>query len=90
MPSKSSRISNERCDNLGLGTPHKKIQERVAPTHRTMDRKNMDSIKTTSPSHKKIRTSKIQIKISGSGATSIISLGITLMTAAQSSQWWSK
>jgi hypothetical protein len=28
MPSKSSRRSNKRCDNLGLGTPHRKIQER--------------------------------------------------------------
>jgi hypothetical protein len=32
MPSKLSRSSNKRCDNLGLGTPHSKIQERVAPT----------------------------------------------------------
>jgi hypothetical protein len=35
MPSKSSRSSNKRCDNLGLGTPHSKSHERVAPTHRT-------------------------------------------------------
>jgi hypothetical protein len=41
---------------LGLGTPHNKIQERAAPTHRTKDRENMDSIRTTSPSHKQRRT----------------------------------
>ena len=56
MPSKSSRSSNKRHDNLGLGTPHNKSQERVAPTHRTKDREKMDSIRTTSPSHKKRRT----------------------------------
>jgi hypothetical protein len=31
MSSKSSRSSNKRRDNLGLGTPHSKIQERAGP-----------------------------------------------------------
>jgi hypothetical protein len=31
MPSKSSRSSNKRRGNLGLGTPHKKIQEKGGP-----------------------------------------------------------
>jgi hypothetical protein len=57
MPSKSSRSSNKRCDNLGLGTPHNKIQERAAPTHRTKDKENMDSIRTT-PSQAKKDTRK--------------------------------
>jgi hypothetical protein len=57
MTSKSSRSSNKRCDNLGLGTPHKKSQERAAPTHRTKDRETMDSIRTTSPNRKQRRTS---------------------------------
>jgi hypothetical protein len=70
--------------NLGLGTPHNKSQERVAPTHKTKDRENMDSIRTTSPSCKKRRTPERQRKIPGSGATSIRSLGITLLTVAQS------
>jgi hypothetical protein len=83
--SKSSRSSNKRRDNLGLGTPHNKIQERAVPTHRTKDREKMDSIRTTIPSHKQRRTPKIQRKIPGSGATSIRALGITLLTAAQSS-----
>jgi hypothetical protein len=90
MPSKSSRSSNKRRDNLGLGTPHNKSQERVAPTHRTKDRENMDSIRTTSPSHKQRRTPERQRKIPGSGATSIRALGITLLTVAQSSHWWPK
>jgi hypothetical protein len=66
MPSKSSRSSNKRRDNLGLGTPHNKSQERVAPTHRTKDRANMDNIRTTSPSRKQRRTPKRQRKIPGS------------------------
>jgi hypothetical protein len=56
MPSKSSRSSNKRRDNLGLGTPRSKNQERAAPTYRTKDRENMDSIRTTSPSRKQRRT----------------------------------
>jgi hypothetical protein len=46
MLSKSSRSSNKRRGNLGLGTPHNKIQETVAPTDQTKDRANMDSIRT--------------------------------------------
>jgi hypothetical protein len=90
MSSKSSRSSNKRHGNLGLGTPHIKIQEREAPTHITKDRENMDCIKTTSPSHKKIRTPERRRKISGSGATSIRALGITLLIVIQSSHWWLK
>jgi hypothetical protein len=90
MPSKSSRRSNKRLENLGLGTPHDKSQERVAPTHRTKDKENMDSIKTTSPSRKQTRTSKRQRKIPGSGATSIRALGITLLTVTQSIHCWPK
>jgi hypothetical protein len=68
MLSKSSRSSNKRCDNLGLGTPRSKNQERAAPTYRTKDRENMDSIRTTSPSHKQRRTLERQRRIPGSGA----------------------
>jgi hypothetical protein len=85
MLSKSSRSSNKRRGNLGLGTPHNKSQERVAPTHQTKDRSNMDSIRTTSASCKKIRTPERQRTIPGSGATSIRALGITLLTASQRS-----
>jgi hypothetical protein len=90
MSSKSSRSSNKRRGNLGLGTPHNKSQEREAPTHRTKDRSNMDSIRTTSPSCKKRRTPERQRKIPGSGVTSIRALGITLLTVAQNSHWWLK
>jgi hypothetical protein len=85
MSSKSSRSSNKRHGNLGLGTPHNKCQERAAPTHRTKDRENMDSIRKTSPSHKQRRTLKRQRKIPGCGVTSIRALGITLLIAAQRS-----
>ena len=90
MSSKSSRSSNKRRGNLDLGTPHKQIQEMVALTHKKKERAKMDSIKTTSPSHKQRRTSKRQIKIPRSGATSIRSLGITLVISSQNSRWWPK
>jgi hypothetical protein len=88
MISKSSRSLNKICDNLGLGTPHKKIKEREAPTHRTKDRENMDILRTTSPNRKKRRTPERQRKIPGSGVTSIRSPSITLLIAAQRSRWW--
>jgi hypothetical protein len=78
MSSKLSKSSNKRCRNLGLGTPHSKNQEMAASTHRTKDRENMDSIRTTSPSHKK-RTLERQINILQSGATSIRVLATTLL-----------
>jgi hypothetical protein len=87
MSSKSSRISNKRCSNLGMGTPHKKSQERETPTHRTKDRENMDSLKKTSPSHKQRRTPERKRKISRSGATSIRSPGIKLLIFTQRSHW---
>jgi hypothetical protein len=90
MTSKSSISSNKTRDNLGLGTPHRKIQESVAPNQRRKDRANMDNIKTTNPSHKKIRTPKRKKKIPGSGATSIRALGIKLLIVAQRSSWWLK
>jgi hypothetical protein len=65
MSSKSSRSSNKRHGNLGLGTPHKKIQERVAPTHTKKDRSKMDSIRTTSPSCKQRRTPEKTKKYTG-------------------------
>jgi hypothetical protein len=90
MPSKSSKISNKRHFNLGRGIPHNKSQERAAPTHREKDRAKMHSIKTMHPSRKQRRTPERQRKILGSGATSIRSLGITLLTVAQSRSWWLK
>jgi hypothetical protein len=81
MPSKSSRSSNKRWGNLGLGSPHNKIQEREAPTHKTKDREKIDSIRTTSPSRKQRRKPERQRKIPGSGATYIRAIGITLLIA---------
>jgi hypothetical protein len=52
MSSKSSKSSNKRRDNLGLGTPRNKNQERVTPTYRTKDKVKMDSIRTTSLRYK--------------------------------------
>jgi hypothetical protein len=74
MSSKSSKGSNKRCDNLGMGTPHSKIQEREAPTHRKKDIANMDSIRTTSSRSKQRRTPERQRKILGSGLNSIRAL----------------
>jgi hypothetical protein len=86
MLSKLSRSSNKKHDNLGLETPQNKSQERVATTHRIKDREKMDSIRTTSPICKQRRTLERQRKLLGSGVTSIRALGITLLTAAQSSR----
>ena len=83
MPSKSSKSSNKRHDNLGMGTPYSKIQERVNPTHRTKDRENMENLRTTSLGYKKRRTQKRQRKIPESGATSIRAPGITLLIVSQ-------
>jgi hypothetical protein len=85
---KSSRISKKRCGNLGLGTPHNKIQERASLTYRKKEREKMDHLRTTSPGRKKIRTPKRERKIPGSGVTSIRAPGITLLIIAQSSRWW--
>ena len=90
IPSKSSRRLNKRCNNLGLGTPHRKIQKRVAPTHRKKDREKMYSIRTTSPSHKQRRTMGRRRKISGNGATSIRDPSITLLVFSQSNHQWMK
>jgi hypothetical protein len=87
MSSKSTRSLNKRCDNLGLGTPHNKIKERVTPTCRTKGREKMDNLRTTSLGHKQRRTVERQRKIPGSGVTSIRSPGITLIST-QSSLWW--
>jgi hypothetical protein len=90
MLSKLCISSNKRHDNLGLTTPHNKSQEREAQTHIKKNKENMESIKKTSPSHKKIRTSERKIKIPGSVETSIRALGIKLLIATQSSCWWLK
>jgi hypothetical protein len=90
MLSKLSRSSNKRRDNLGLGTPHNKSQERAAPSNKTKEKENMGSIMTNSTSLKQRRIPERKRKIPGSGATSIRSLGITLLTTAQRSHWWLK
>jgi hypothetical protein len=90
MPSKLSISSNKRNDNLGLGNPHNKNQERVAPTYRKKDREKMYSIRKTNPRRKKTRTPERQRRILGSGVTSIRALGIKLLIVAQRSCWWPK
>jgi hypothetical protein len=89
MSSKSSRSSNKRCNNLGLGTPCSKNQERATPTYRTKDRVKMESNGRTNPICKKRRTRERKSRILGNGVTSIRALGITLQIATQSSHWWS-
>jgi hypothetical protein len=88
MSSKSSRSSNKRCGNLGLGTPHSKSQERETQICRTKDREKMDSLMKTSTGPKQRRKPKRQIKILGSGATFIRAPGITLLISSQRSHWW--
>jgi hypothetical protein len=88
MPPKSRRSSNKRCGNLGLGTPHIKIYERVSPTYRIKDREKMDHLRTTNLGCKKRRTLERQRKILGSGATSIRAPDISLFITVQKICWW--
>jgi hypothetical protein len=85
---KSSKRSNKIRGNLGLGTPHRKNQERVPPTHRRKDRVNTDHLRTTSLGRKQRNTLERQRNIPGSGTTSIRAHGITLLISTQSSHWW--
>jgi hypothetical protein len=50
------RYADKICSNMDLGIPHNKIQEREAPTRRTKDGENKNSLKTTISGHKQIRT----------------------------------
>jgi hypothetical protein len=88
MLSKSSRSLNKRRGSLGLRTPHNRSRERATPTHRKKDIENIGNLRTTSPSCKQRRTMGRRRNISGSGATSIRALGITLLIVAQRSHWW--
>jgi hypothetical protein len=88
MSSKSSRSLNKRRNSLGLGTPKNRSRARVAPTHKKKDREKMRNLTETIPSHNKRRTMGRRRNIPRSGATSIRSLGITLLIVAQRSHWW--
>jgi hypothetical protein len=88
MLSKLSENLNKRSGNLDLQNPHSISREKVTPTHITKDRARMDPLKTTSPSHKKIRVMIRRRKTLGSGVNSIKSPGITPMNVAQKSHWW--
>jgi hypothetical protein len=79
----------QKMQQFGPGNPSQQKQQRAAPSHKKNNRENMDDIRTTSPSRKKPRTLERQINIVGSGGTSIISLGITLLIISQSSRRWS-
>jgi hypothetical protein len=78
-----SRSLRKICDSLGLGTPHNRSRAREAPNHRTKGRENMKNLRKTSLIQKPRRTMERRIKTPGSGATSIRSLGITLLIIAQ-------
>jgi len=90
MQSKLSRSLNKRCENLGLGIPRSKNQEREVPTYRTKDRARMDNLSKTSLSRKQRRTMGRQRKTLGSGVSSIRALGITPLNVSKSSHWWSR
>jgi cellulose biosynthesis protein BcsQ len=78
----------KRRDNLGLGIPHSRSRERAAQTHRTKEKENMGNLRTTIPSHKKIRTKGRRRNILRCGATSIRAPGTTLLIVDQSSHLW--
>jgi hypothetical protein len=78
----------QKTQPFGSRNPHSRSKKREAPTNRTKDRENMGNLRTTSPSHKKIRTMGRRRKIPGSGVTSIRAPGITLLITTQRSHWW--
>jgi hypothetical protein len=72
------RPRNPSQQNPGKGSPNSKKK----------DREKMNLLRTNSLGFKQRRTLERQRKISGSGATSIRSPGITLLIVAQRSCWW--
>jgi hypothetical protein len=81
----------QKMRKFGLGNPSQQKPGKGSPKPQNKGhRENMDSIRTTSPSHKQRRTLERQRKIPRSGATSIRALGITLLIVAQSRRWWLK
>jgi len=71
-----------------MGTCHSRRRPRETPTYKTKGIENMDNLRTTSVSRKQRRKMERRRKTPGSGATSIRSLGTTLLIAPQRSHWW--
>jgi hypothetical protein len=65
MLSRSSINLSRRGESLDLQTPHSQSREKAAPTHKTRDRENMVSLRTTSPSHNPRRVMRSQRKDTG-------------------------
>jgi hypothetical protein len=84
MLSKSSRnLSSGISGSSGLQIHNNQSMVKVALTHRTTN------LKTTSPSHRKIRVMGRRRRTLESGATSTKSLGTTPMNVTRNSHWWS-
>jgi hypothetical protein len=65
MLSRSSINLSRRGESLDLQTPHSRSREKVAPTHKTRDRENMATLRTTSPSHNPRRVMRSQRRTQG-------------------------
>jgi hypothetical protein len=65
MLSRSSINLRRRGESLDLQTPHSRSREKAAPTHKTRDRENMATLRTTSPSHNTRRVMRISKKDTG-------------------------
>jgi hypothetical protein len=74
----------QKTQKFGPRNPSQQKMGKGGPNPQNKGQRKMESIKTTSPSHKQRRTLKRQRKILRSGATSIRALGITLLTVTQS------
>jgi hypothetical protein len=75
---------------FGPGNPSQQKPGKGGPNPQNKGQNKDGQYQDNSPSRKQRRTLERQRKILGSGATSIRALGITLLTAAQSSRWWPK
>jgi hypothetical protein len=78
MLSRSSKNLSRRGESLDLQTPHSRSREKVAPTHKTRDRENMATLRTTSPSHNTRRVMRSRRRTWENGVNTIKSLGTTL------------
>jgi hypothetical protein len=88
MLSISSRNLSRRGKSLDMKNPHSRRKEKADPTHKTRDRENMATLRTTSPSHNTRRVMRSQRRTRENGVNTIKSLGTTPKNVTPRSHWW--
>jgi hypothetical protein len=80
----------QKTRQFGPGNPSQQNPGKGSPNPPNKGQRKDGQYQDNRTSRKQRRTSERQRKISGSGATSIRALGITLLTVTQTSRWWPK